>query len=80
MLGSNHQGKAAAVGLGLALLIAAMAHSEGATETVNAGGVAASPSYKMVFTLGQPTQNQQTTSSPTYRMQGGLIGANGTLP
>jgi hypothetical protein len=51
-----------------------------ATETVNAGGVTASPNYKMVFTLGQPTQNQTKTTSPGYQMQGGLIGANGTLP
>jgi hypothetical protein len=34
----------------------------------------------MVFTFGQPTQNQGKTTSPGYRMQGGLIGANGSLP
>ncbi|XXX80387.1 hypothetical protein WMF30_16610 [Sorangium sp. So ce134] len=39
-----------------------------------------SPSYRMVFTLGQPTQNQGKTTSPGYRMQGGLVGANGSLP
>lgn len=49
-------------------------------ETVSAGDVMRSPSYKMVFTLGQPTQNQSKTTSPSYRMQGGLIGANGSLP
>ncbi|MDC0744349.1 hypothetical protein [Polyangium mundeleinium] len=49
-------------------------------ETVSAGDVMKSPSYKMVFTLGQPTQNQSKTTSPSYRMQGGLIGANGSLP
>jgi hypothetical protein len=51
-----------------------------ATETVSAGDVATSPGYKMVFTFGQPTQNQGKTTSPGYRMQGGLIGANGSLP
>ncbi|MDC3958404.1 hypothetical protein [Polyangium jinanense] len=49
-------------------------------ETVSAGDVLKSPRYKMVFTLGQPTQNQSKTTSPSYRMQGGLIGANGSLP
>jgi hypothetical protein len=51
-----------------------------ATEAVSAGDVATSPGYKMVFTFGQPTQNQGKTTSPGYRMQGGLIGANGSLP
>lgn len=51
-----------------------------ATETVSAGDMASSPSYRMVFTFGQPTQNQGKTTSPGYRMQGGLIGANGSLP
>jgi len=50
------------------------------TEFVNAGGVMQSPGYKMVYTLGQPTQNQGKTTSPSYRMQGGVIGANGSLP
>ena len=50
------------------------------SEMVNAGETCTSPSYRMVFTLGQPTQNQGTTTSPSYRMQGGLIGANGSLP
>lgn len=52
----------------------------GASETVTAGEVAKSARYRMVFTLGQPTQNQATTTSPRYRMQGGLIGANGSSP
>jgi hypothetical protein len=51
-----------------------------ATDTVSAGNTARSPSYRMVFTLGQPTQNQGKTTSPRYRMQGGLVGANGSLP
>jgi hypothetical protein len=49
-----------------------------ATETVSAGEVSKSPNYKMVFTFGQPTQNQGKTTSPSYRMQGGLVGANGS--
>jgi hypothetical protein len=51
-----------------------------ATETVSAGRVSSSPSYTMVYTFGQPTQNQGRTSSPSYRMQGGLVGANGDVP
>lgn len=31
----------------------------GASETVSAGEVAKSSRYRMVFTLGQPTQNQE---------------------
>lgn len=51
-----------------------------ASDVVSAGQVVRSPSYRMVFTLGQPTQNQGKTTSPSYRMQGGLVGANGSLP
>lgn len=51
-----------------------------ASDVVSAGRVVKSPRYRMVFTLGQPTQNQGKTTSPSYRMQGGLIGANGSLP
>ncbi|WP_437561785.1 hypothetical protein [Sorangium sp. So ce542] len=50
------------------------------SDVVSAGEVVSSPSYRMVFTLGQPTQNQGKTTSPSYRMQGGLVGANGSLP
>lgn len=50
------------------------------SETVSAGDMAKSPSYTMVFTFGQPTQNQGKTTSAGYRMQGGLVGANGSLP
>lgn len=49
-----------------------------ATETVSAGDVAKSPSYKMIFTFGQPTQNQGKTTSPSYGLRGGLVGANGS--
>lgn len=52
----------------------------GAGEMVSAGKVVRSPSYRMVFTLGQPTQNQGKTTSPSYRVQGGLVGANGSVP
>lgn len=48
-----------------------------ATETVSAGEVSKSTNYRMVFTFGQPTQNQGKTTSPGYQMQGGLVGANG---
>ena len=51
-----------------------------ATDFVNAGEVATSPSYRMVFTLGQSTQNQGVTNSQSYRMQGGVIGATESLP
>ncbi|WP_434046989.1 MULTISPECIES: hypothetical protein [Sorangium] len=52
----------------------------GTSETVTAGEIAKSARYRMVFTLGQPTQNQATTTTPRYRMQGGLIGASGSSP
>ena len=51
-----------------------------AMQIVNGGNTMQSPSYRMVHTIGQPTQNQGKTTSPGYRMQGGLIGANGSLP
>ncbi|MBZ5709952.1 hypothetical protein [Nannocystis pusilla] len=50
------------------------------TQTVNSGTVAASPNFRMVFTLGQPTQNQGVYTSSNFRLQGGLIGANGNPP
>jgi hypothetical protein len=49
------------------------------TESVSAGTVVHSPSYTLIFTFGQPTQSQGKTTSPNYRMQGGLVGANGSL-
>ena len=51
-----------------------------ATETVTAGEVSKSPNYKMVFTFGQPTQNQGATKSPGYQLNGGLVGATGSKP
>ncbi|PCC71147.1 hypothetical protein SAMN02745121_04889 [Nannocystis exedens] len=50
------------------------------TQTVNSGTVATSPNFRMVFTLGQPTQNQGIYTSDNFRLQGGLIGANGNPP
>ncbi len=46
-----------------------------ATETVAGGQVSKSSKYKMIHTLGQPTQNQGTSASGKYQVQGGLIGA-----
>jgi len=54
--------------------------SRSGTEFVSAGQQSASANYRMVFTLGQPTQNQGKSTSTSYRLQGGLIGANGSLP
>jgi len=51
-----------------------------ASQTVSGGRTSSSPSYRMTYTFGQPTQNQGKTTSPSYRMQGGLSGANGSLP
>ncbi len=50
-----------------------------ATAFVNAGGQAKSANYKMVFTLGQSTQNQGTGTSASYRLHGGIIGATGSF-
>lgn len=55
-------------------------HGPPATQTVSAGNRSQSGSYVMVSTLGQPTQNQDRTSSKSYVLQGGLVGANGSLP
>jgi len=48
-------------------------------DVVSAGAVSKSENYRMVFTVGQSTQNQEKMTSPSYRMQGGLIGASGGL-
>ena len=58
----------------------APAHGRSAGDLVSAGQEARSPGFKMVFTLGQPSQNQEKMSSPKYRVQGGLVGASGSLP
>jgi hypothetical protein len=51
-----------------------------ATQFVNGGNTVSNDTYQMVFTLGQPSLSQQETSSPDYQMQGGLVGANGSVP
>ncbi len=50
------------------------------SQTVNGGTKASSANFSMVFTVGQPTQNQGTYKSANFRLQGGLIGANGDPP
>jgi hypothetical protein len=57
-----------------------MASGVQATEIVAGGDVVRSSKYKMVYTFGQPTQNQHTSKSSGYRVQGGLIGATESLP
>lgn len=54
-----------------------LAKGKTVTETVSGGLEAKSPNYRMVFTLGQPAQLQGTHQSENFRVQGGLIGANG---
>lgn len=51
-----------------------------ASEFVSAGEVGTSANYKMVFTLGQSTPNQSSSTSQSYRLQGGIVGATGSLP
>lgn len=34
-----------------------------------------SPGYRLIFTFGQSTQNQDTMASPGYRLRGGLVPA-----
>lgn len=48
------------------------------TEFVSAGDVATSQSYRLVFTMGQPTQNQEIMTSPNHRLIGGFVGATGS--
>jgi hypothetical protein len=50
------------------------------TAMVSGGDVSKSAKYKMVHTLGQSTQNQGETTSALYCLEGGLSGANGSLP
>ncbi len=55
-------------------------HGPAATALVNGGSVSSSSNFAMVHTLGQSSQAQQTLTSSNYQLQGGLVGANGTLP
>jgi hypothetical protein len=49
-------------------------------QLVSAGERTASRNYTLVYTFGQPSSLQSTHQSPNYRIQGGLIGANGSPP
>lgn len=44
---------------------------------LGAGGRIRSDRYVMDFALGQSTQNQEQSTSTSYLVRGGLIGANG---
>jgi hypothetical protein len=50
------------------------------TQTVGAGQTATSQNFKMVYTFGQPTTNQDKSTSANRRLRGGLQGANGSGP
>lgn len=50
------------------------------SQLVTAGTRTSSRSYTLVHTLGQPSPLQSTHASPSYRLQGGLVGANGSPP
>lgn len=58
----------------------AVGYAIGASDVVNGGDAAESPMFKMKHSLGQPSQHQGTMTSPTYRLQGGLVGAMETSP
>lgn len=49
-------------------------------QLVTAGERTSSPNYTLVYTFGQPSSLQSTHQSTNYRIQGGLIGANGSPP
>jgi len=51
-----------------------------ATQLVNSGSKHQSLHFKLINTLGQPTQNQTTSVSSGFRMQGGLVGNMESLP
>jgi hypothetical protein len=50
------------------------------SQLVSSGRTMSSTNFTMVYTLGQPTQTQATHTSTNYRLQGGLVGANGSPP
>ncbi len=50
-----------------------------ASDLVSLGNYSASPNDKLVWTMGQSTQNQDKSTSASYRLQGGLVGANGGI-
>jgi hypothetical protein len=49
-------------------------------QLVSAGERSSSRNYTLVYTFGQPSSLQSTHQSTNYRIQGGLIGANGSPP
>ena len=51
----------------------------GLGDFVSAGGVCDSQGYSQVFTFGQATPHQGKATSAKYRLQGGIIGATGSL-
>lgn len=52
-----------------------------ANDSVSAGSVAKSKSYKLVYTMGQSSQDQGVDTSAEHRLNGGLVGAmNGSTP
>lgn len=46
-----------------------------ANELVSGGTVASNGKYKVVYTVGQPTPNQNVSLGPDQRLNGGLVGA-----
>ncbi len=47
---------------------------------VSGGGVMSSPKFTLLSTIGVPDQSILTSTSTTYRLQGGLIGSIGVTP
>lgn len=50
------------------------------SQLVSSGRQMESSSYRMVYTMGQPSQLQPFHSSANYQLHGGLVGANGSPP
>lgn len=48
------------------------------SELVSAGKRSTSPKYQMVFTLGQSSPHQGSSTSESYRLHSGIIGATGS--
>ncbi|MFT3775465.1 MAG: hypothetical protein QM820_59720 [Minicystis sp.] len=46
------------------------------TEFVNSGTVATNAKYRLVFTMGQATPNQQPQTGKSGELHGGIIGAS----
>jgi hypothetical protein len=51
-----------------------------ASDIVASGATATSQRFRMVYTLGQPTQNQGRLDSSNDFLRGGLAAANGSTP